>query len=94
MNLINYVYERILYLLSCLHLILCFYLILKNKLKNEKQNFEDLYEFLKLMNEELRYMNEIEDVELNRDWSQPNKLNSDELFKYKKVKIIYKIFMS
>jgi hypothetical protein len=36
------------------------------------------------MNDELRYMNEIEDIELNRDWSQPNKLNSGELLKYKK----------
>jgi hypothetical protein len=40
---------------------------------------------MKLVNDELRYLNELELIELNRDWSQPNKLNSSELFKYKKV---------
>lgn len=43
---------------------------------------------MKLVNDELRYMNEIEDIELNRDWSQPNKLNSNELIQYKKVNFL------
>ncbi len=40
---------------------------------------------MKLFNEELRFMNEIEDIEINRDWSQPNRLNSVNLVKYKQV---------
>jgi hypothetical protein len=59
--------------------------LLKKNLELVKYNFEDLYEFMKLVNDELRYLNELELIELNRDWSQPNKLNSSELFKYKKV---------
>jgi len=58
---------------------------LKKNLELVKYNFEDLYEFMKLVNDELRYLNELELIELNRDWSQPNKLNSSELLKYKKV---------
>jgi hypothetical protein len=46
-----------------------FFFVFQKNLKNQNQNFEDLYEFLKLMNDELRYMNEIDDIELNRDWS-------------------------
>ena len=42
---------------------------------------------MKLANDELRFLNEIEHAELKRDWSQPNKLNSKELLKYKKVLI-------
>ena len=61
------------------------FVLLKKNLELVKYNFEDLYEFMKLVNDELRYLNELELVELNRDWSQPNKLNSSELFKYKKV---------
>jgi hypothetical protein len=40
---------------------------------------------MKLVNDELRYLNELELIELNRDWFQPNKLYSSELLKYKKV---------
>ena len=40
----------------------------------------------------LRFMNEIELIEINRDWSQPNKLNASELFSYKKVVFVIYFF--
>lgn len=42
-------------------------------------------EFNKLIQDELRYISEMEDIELNRDWSQPKKLNSSDLIQHKMV---------
>lgn len=52
-------------------------------IKKEGQNLDSLYELTKLIHQEIKFFNEIEDIELNRDWSQLNKLNSNELFEYK-----------
>ena len=53
--------------------------------KNSKKYLEELNEFLRMVHDELHYLNQIEDLELNRDWSQPNKLKSNELLKHKQV---------
>jgi hypothetical protein len=52
-------------------------------IKKEEQNLNSLYELTKLIHQEIKFFNEIEDKELNRDWSLLNKLNSKELFDYK-----------
>lgn len=52
-------------------------------LKLTQQDLESLIEFNKLIQDELRYINEMEDIELNRDWSQPTKLNSSDLIQHK-----------
>lgn len=44
-------------------------------------------EFNKLIQDELRYISEMEDIELNRDWSQPKKFKSSELIQHKLVKL-------
>jgi acetoacetate decarboxylase len=45
-------------------------------------------EFNKLIQDELRYISEMEDIELNRDWSQPKKFKSSDLIQHKLVKLI------
>lgn len=48
-------------------------------------NLEDLNEFIRSVHDELHFINEMEDIELNRDWSQPGKLKLNELIQHKKV---------
>jgi hypothetical protein len=48
-----------------------------------QQNMDSLIEFNKLIQDELRYLSEMEDIELNRDWSQPRKLKSTDLIQHK-----------
>ena len=43
-----------------------------------------LKDFVKSVNDELHYLDEKEVIELNRDWSSPNKLNSSSLVNFKK----------
>jgi len=52
--------------------------------KQVKVDLESLSEFIRLVHDELQYLNEMEDVEVNRDWSQPGKLNESELMGHKK----------
>ncbi len=59
------------------------YANLCNKLKCEQLNFDNLLEFSRLFNETIRVLNEIEDNELGRDWSKPDRLNSVDLDRYK-----------
>jgi hypothetical protein len=54
-----------------------------NSLSEAQHNMDVLIEFNKLIQEELKYLYEMEDVELNRDWSQPKKLKSSELIQHK-----------
>lgn len=44
-----------------------------------------LEEFVKLVNEELYHLDQIEELELTRDWSSPNKLSFSSLQTHKKV---------
>ncbi len=46
---------------------------------------EQLRDFVKLINEEMRFLEQKEEVEVTRDWSSPSKLNSSQLKKYKTV---------
>lgn len=52
--------------------------------KSVKNNLELLLEYVKLVHEELHFINQMEDVELNRDWSVPAKLNYSELREHRK----------
>jgi len=52
--------------------------------KRVKEHLDSLGEFIRLVHEELQYVNEMEDGELNRDWSQPGRLNEDELLAHRK----------
>lgn len=52
--------------------------------KSVKSNLESLLEYVKLVHEELRFINQMEDVELNRDWSVPAKLSYSELKEHRK----------
>lgn len=52
--------------------------------KSVKNNLESLGEYIRLVHDELHYINQMEDVELNRDWSMPAKLNYSELSKHRK----------
>lgn len=52
-----------------------------HKLKCLKQ----LEEFVKLVNEQLYRLDQIEEIELTRDWSSPHKLNFSSLQAHKKV---------
>lgn len=47
------------------------------------QYLDTLMEFNKLVQDELRYLNEMEDIEYNRDWSQPCRFKSSELIQHK-----------
>lgn len=60
------------------------YHLLCTTTKSVRSNLDSLNEFIKLVHDELHYINEMEDVELNRDWSQPGKLNASELIKHRK----------
>lgn len=46
---------------------------------------DSLIEFNKLIQDELKYISEMEDIELTRDWSQPKKLKSSDLIQHKMV---------
>lgn len=48
-----------------------------------RNNLQDLYDLIRLVHDELHYINDMEDMELNRDWSQPGKLNLDHLKQHK-----------
>ena len=48
-------------------------------------NLDDLKEFIRSVHDELHFINEMEDIELNRDWSQPGKLKSFDLVSHKEV---------
>ncbi len=48
-----------------------------------QSNLDSLHEFTKLMQDELKYLNDLEDVEYKRDWSQPRKLKSNELIQHR-----------
>lgn len=52
------------------------------KLKCLKQ----LEEFVKLVNEQLYRLDQIEELELTRDWSSPHKLSYSSLLAHKKVR--------
>ena len=54
-------------------------------LKVKQSQLESIKEFNQSVKDELRYLSEIEDIELNRDWSQPKKLKSSELIQHKLV---------
>ena len=56
-------------------------------LKIKQSQLESLKEFNSAIQDELRYLSEMEDIELNRDWSQPKKLKSSELIQHKLVSI-------
>ena len=43
-----------------------------------------LKDFIKQINDEIYYLDQKEEIELSRDWSQPNKLDSSMLKQYKK----------
>ena len=60
------------------------YHLLCSATKSVRSNLDSLNEFIKLVHDELHYINEMEDVELNRDWSQPGKLSASELVKHRK----------
>jgi len=50
-----------------------------------QQKLESLLEFYRIVQDELKYLNEMEDIELNRDWSQPKKFKSSDLIQHKQV---------
>ena len=52
--------------------------------KTVKGNLESLGEYIGLVHEELSYIGQIEDIELNRDWSAPGKLSAADLARHKK----------
>jgi hypothetical protein len=52
-------------------------------LQIKQKDLESLKEFNRLVQDELRYIGEMEDIELNRDWSQPKKFKSSELIQHK-----------
>jgi hypothetical protein len=54
-------------------------------MNNRKKSLEQLRDFVKLINEEMRFLEQKEEVEVTRDWSSPSKLNSSQLKKYKTV---------
>ncbi len=56
-------------------------------LKIKQSQLESLKEFNCAIQDELRYLSEMEDIELNRDWSQPKKIKSSELIQHKLVEI-------
>ena len=52
-------------------------------LTRTETHLDTLMEFNKLVQDELKYVNDMEDVEYTRDWSQPRKLRSSELIQHK-----------
>ena len=60
---------------------------------NRQKCLEKLRQFVKAVSDELTYLNRIEEIELTRDWSSPNKLNSVELKKHKNVNIKNKMIL-
>jgi hypothetical protein len=52
-------------------------------LSASQQFLETLMELNKLIQDELKYVNDMEDLEYNRDWTQPRKLKSSELMQHK-----------
>ena len=57
-----------------------------SSLKIKQSQLESIKEFNASVQDELRYIGEMEDIELNRDWSQPKKLKSSELIQHKLVR--------
>jgi Cys-tRNA synthase (O-phospho-L-seryl-tRNA:Cys-tRNA synthase) len=54
-------------------------------LNSAQNSLDSLIEFNKLIQDELKYISEMEDIELTRDWSQPKKLKSSDLIQHKMV---------
>jgi hypothetical protein len=52
-------------------------------LSTSQQFLETLMEFNKLIQDELKYVNDMEDIEYNRDWTQPRRLKSSDLIQHK-----------
>ena len=62
-------------------------------LKIKQSQLESLKEFNGAIQDELRYLSEMEDIELNRDWSQPKKMKSSELIQHKLVSFLLGFFI-
>ena len=65
-----------------------------SSLKIKQNQLESIKEFNAAVQEELRYISEMEDIELNRDWSQPKKLKSVELIQHRHVKFYLSLLNS
>jgi hypothetical protein len=67
------------------------YNCLCKSISNAQHDLDSLVEFIKLISDELRFIDELEDVELSRDWSQPDKFSSSDLMQHKLVRLILKL---
>lgn len=59
--------------------------ILKETVTKRQKSLELVKEFLTLVNDELYFLDQKEEIELSRDWSMPEKLDSFELTLFKNV---------
>ncbi len=54
-------------------------------INNRRKALEQFRDFLNVIHVELDYLSKLEQIEMNRDWSMPNKMDSASLKQYKQV---------